>query len=114
MIIIAFSENTSKFLPRILCRHYRHCAPITCEKKDLIMYQFIKPNHIAAIHLKLRDIAVLQAHGWKFIYVSPNVSMQNFYPTFTYSCVGLCKHALGFHSIFIQTPYASYKHLTKK
>ena len=114
MIIIAFSENTSKILPRLLCRRFRHCAPIVCNKKDLTMYQFIKHNHIAAIHLTSRDIAILRTHGWKFIYVSPEDPIHTFYPKFTFSCVGLCKHALGIKSIFIQTPYALYKHLVQK
>ena len=114
MIIIAFSENTSKFLPRILCRRFRHCAPIICDNKDLIMYQFVRYNHIAVIHLHARDIEILRSHGWKFIYISPDTPIDKFYPTFTYSCVGLCKHALGIRSIFIQTPYALYRYLTQK
>jgi len=114
MIIIAFSENTSKILPRIFCRRFRHCAPIICNQNDLIMYQFVKHNHIAAIHLHPRDITILRAHGWKFIYISPDKSIHKFYPEFTYSCVGLSKHALGIRSVFIQTPYALYKYLEKQ
>ena len=113
MIIIAFSENTSKILPRILCHHFRHCAPIICNKNDLVMYQFIRRNNIAKIHLRPRDIAILRAHGWKFIYTSPYTqTCQGFTPP--YSCVDLSKRALGIKSIFIQTPYALYKYLVKK
>ena len=114
MIIIAFSENTSKLLPRILCRNLRHCAPVICNKKDLIMYQFINKNHIAKIHINARDIAILRAHGWRFVYISPSTSTYDFDFMHAYSCVDLSKRALGIHSIFIQTPYALYKYLLKK
>lgn len=113
MIIIAFSENTSKILPRILCRHYRHCAPIVCNDKDLIMYQFIKRNRITKIHLHPRDIVILRQHGWAFIYISPVTNVNLDYVS-AYSCVDLSKRALKLKSMFIQTPYALYKHLTHK
>jgi hypothetical protein len=113
MIIIAFSENTSKILPRILCRRFRHCAPIVYNGSDLTMYQFTKRNHIVEIHLHPRDIIILRAHGWTFIYISPettNIS-NNLH---AYSCVDLTKQALNIKSVFIQTPYALYKYLVHK
>ncbi len=113
MIIIAFAENTSKILPRILCRHYRHCAPIICSGKDLIMYQFIRRNHITKIHLCPRDITILRLYGWKFVYISPPTPI-NLDCVSAYSCVDLCKHTLKIKSIFIQTPYALYKYLIHK
>ena len=113
MIIIAFSEKTSKILPRVLCRRFRHCAPIICDKNDLIMYQFTHVNHIEQIHIKPRDIAILRAHGWKFIYISPNTKRAVDFDR-AYSCVDLSKRAVGIHSIFIQTPYGLYKYLVKK
>ena len=114
MIIIAFSENTSKILPRILCRKLHHCAPIICNKTNLIMYQFVSLHHIEKIYLQPRDIKILCAHGWKFIYMSPNKSIYHFDYTSAYSCVDLSKRAIGIHSVFIQTPFALYKHLTRK
>lgn len=113
-MIIAFSETTSKILPRILCRRFRHCAPIICNKNDLIMYQFIKRHQITEIHLHARDIRILQAHGWKFIYMSPDITIHDLHCENAYSCVDLSKRALGIHSIFIQTPFALYKYLTPK
>ena len=114
MIIIAFSKNTSKILPHILCRKFRHCAPIICNKKDLIMYQFIKHNHIEHIHLHTRDIAILRAHGWQFIYTTADTPPNNQCFKHAYSCVDLSKRAINLHSVFIQTPYALYKYLVKK
>lgn len=113
MIIIAFSENTSKILPRIFCRRFRHCAPIVCNKNNLTMYQFTHHNTIEQIHLHPRDIALLRTHGWKFIYISPNTKT-NYDFTHAYSCVDLSKHAIGIHSMFIQTPDSLYKYLTQK
>ena len=113
MIIIAFSENTSKILPRMLCRRFRHCAPIICDKNNLIMYQFINPKNIVKIKLRQRDIALLRAHGWQFIYISPNKNV-NIDCIHAYSCVDLSKQVAGIHSIFIQTPYGLYKHLLTK
>ncbi len=113
MIIIAFSKHTSKILPRILCRRFRHCAPIICDKDNLIMYQFINRHHIEQIRLNQRDIAILRAHGWKFVYISPNIKT-NYDFTYAYSCVDLSKHAIGIRSVFIQTPDSLYKYLTQK
>lgn len=115
MIIIAFSENTSRILPRIFCRRFRHCAPIICNPDSLVMYQFVKHNHIAQVRLNPRDISILRAHGWVFIYVSPNNTQINTLHAYNaYSCVDLSKRALGIQSMFIQTPYALYKYLVKK
>lgn len=114
MMIIAFSKNTSKILPHMLCRHFRHCAPIICNGHDLIMYQFIKHNHIEQIHIKSRDIAILHAHGWEFIYISPGGPVNKCNLSHVYSCVDLSKRIIGLKSIFIQTPYMLYKHINKK
>ena len=112
MVIIAFSEKTSKILPRILCRHLRHCAPIITNKDDLVMYQFITRHNVEKIHLRTRDISLLRAHGWQFIYVP--ISAFNINCIDAYSCVDLSKRVLNIHSVFIQTPYSLYKYLTRK
>jgi len=114
MVIIAFSEKTSKILPRILCRHFRHCAPILCNGNDLVMYQFIRHNHIEQIHIKPRDIEILRKHGWDFIYISPGTTIHNLNLSHIYSCVDLSKRAIGFKNRFIQRPDALYKYITRK
>ena len=70
MIIIAFSDKTSKFLPRVLCRGLKHTAPIGVHQDKLIMYQFISKNTIKQICLNMRDLQILQQHGWRFIYLT--------------------------------------------
>ena len=110
MIIIAFSNKTSKILPKIFCRHFRHCAPIVCTGGKLVMYQFTNIRNISEIYLNNRDISILHAYGWRFVYIP--VDIQNdFDPMRAYSCVDLSKRALGIHNICIQTPTALYEHI---
>lgn len=113
MIIIAFSNKTSKILPRLFCRRFRHCAPIFRLGNKLVMYQFTRANNITKIELQNRDIALLRAHGWRFIYIPTDVPC-DFDPNHAYSCVDLSKQAIGIHNIFIQTPYALYKYIAPK
>lgn len=110
MIIIAFSGKTSKLLPQIFCSHFRHCAPIVPHGNKLIMYQFTTRNNIATIELKNRDIAILRAHGWQFVYIPTDIQ-HDFNPERAYSCVDLSKRAIGINNLFIQTPYALYKYI---
>jgi hypothetical protein len=113
MIIIAFSEHTSKILPRILCREFRHCAPIVRLGNHLVMYQFTNAHKITKIELQNRDIAILRAHGWRFIYLPGDVK-NDFPARRAYSCVDLSKQAIGINNIFIQTPNALYKYIAPK
>jgi len=113
MIIIAFSNKTSKILPRIFCRKFRHCAPIFRDGKKLVMYQFTHIHNINKIELNNRDITILRAHSWRFIYIPIDVPRE-FAPMRAYSCVDLSKRAIGIRNRFIQTPYALYKHIAPK
>ncbi|MDW2995787.1 MAG: hypothetical protein R8M71_02385 [Alphaproteobacteria bacterium] len=110
MIIIAFSDRTSKILPRILCHGMKHVAPIGVYQDKLIMYQFIKPGKINQIRLSMRDLQILQRHGWRFIYLTGDLAY-NFNNTNAKTCVQLSKHAIGIKNIYIQTPNSLYKHL---
>ena len=70
MIIIAFSDKTSKILPKILCGKIKHCAPISVHNNTLVMHQFISHNNIVKIKLNMRDIRILQRYGWRFVYLT--------------------------------------------
>ena len=113
MVIIAFSNKTSKILPRIFCRCFRHCAPIVRDGSKLVMYQFTSMHNISKIELQNRDIAILRAHGWRFIYLPGDVK-NDFPARRAYSCVDLSKQAIGINNIFIQTPNALYKYIAPK
>lgn len=108
MIIIAFSEKTSKILPRIVCRKFKHVAPIICKGEYLVMLQFVRPGVIEKIKLNNRDLSVLARFGWVFVYLP--IELPNDFSTCNiWSCVGLAKRATAIHAPIIQTPDALYK-----
>ena len=113
MIIIAFSDKTSKFLPRVLCRGLKHTAPIGVHQDKLIMYQFISKNTIKQICLNMRDLQILQQHGWRFIYLTGNLPY-DFCNKKVHTCVQLSKAAIGIKNLRIQTPNSLYKYLLSK
>ena len=110
MIIIAFSDKTSKILPRLICHNFKHVAPIAVHNDKLIMYQFIRRNICVKVHLRMKDIKILNKNGWKFIYLTgdipPDFNMKN-----VRTCVELTKRAIGLNKWHIQTPNALYKYL---
>lgn len=110
MIILAFSNKTSKVLPRILCRKMKHVALIDATENQMTMYQFIRAGKIAKIQINMRDIKILGMHGWKFIYMRGNIP-HDFNPHGAITCVQVAKHAIGMRRWNIQTPYALYKTL---
>lgn len=114
MIIIAFAPHTSKIIPRIFCRRFRHCAPIApagTHGKKFTMYQFVGRRNIAQIQIELRDIQLLRAHGWEFVYL-PRDLPHDFNHARAMTCVGLSKQSAGIHAPWIQTPNALRKYLT--
>ncbi len=77
MVIIAFAPKSSKVLPNIFCKHFKHCAVLVREHNGFVLYQFVSRNKLETIHIKLRDITILGEHGWRFVYV-PCSLPQNF------------------------------------
>ena len=49
MIIIAFSDKTSKILPRFFCKKFLHVAPILINNDNVCMYQFVSKNNIRKV-----------------------------------------------------------------
>lgn len=110
MIIIAFSDKTSKLLPRIFCKKIKHVAPIIVKDKDMFLYQFISKNRYDKIPLQMRDLKVLGANGWKFIYL-PISAVNGFEKIHAITCVQFTKNAIGIKNRYIQTPNGLYEHL---
>ncbi len=114
MVIIAFSTKTSKIMPRILCRHFCHCAPIVpCMRgtgRPYVMHQFVRRGCVAQISLGMRDMNLLRRGGWAFVYVDvpapKNIRMAN-------TCVGFCRNAIGMRHGGIFTPDDLYRHLVR-
>lgn len=116
-MIIAFSPNTSRIIPRIFCRKIRHCAPIIyIAPNRYIMYQFVRHGHIAQIYLNTRAIKLLGIHGWRFISI-PGMPPYDFMRRARIccrSCVELCKLAIDMHAPCVITPLCMYKRLVLK
>ena len=110
MIIIAFSNKTSKILPRIFCGELKHVAPIVVQKDKIILYQFVKPGTIVPLPILARDINILMSYGWRFIWLS-DVMAQPIKVNKIYTCVQLAKHIIAMKNPWIQTPNALYKQL---
>lgn len=110
MLIIAFSTKTSKILPRIFCGDLKHVAPIVGCGDKMTLYQFVRHGQIVKIPILARDIKILAAHGWRFVYL-PRTLPQNIDERHICTCVHLTKRLIGMHNIFIQTPNALYRKL---
>ena len=111
MIILAFSNKTSKKIPQIVCRKYKHVAPIIPNDNKLIMYQFVKSGHVEKIQIHARDLKILQTHGWDFVYLDGCCLPHDFDAKAALTCVQMTKQIIKMRNIFIQTPFALYKKL---
>ena len=111
MVIIGFAQKSSKFLPNIFCKKFKHCAVIVRNGAEFIIYQFVSRGHIEKIRLRPRDIKMLQQYGWCFVYV-PCALPRNF-PRKNWTCVNMAKDALKMRTLFIQTPDALYRALSE-
>lgn len=111
-MIIGFSNNTSRLIPKILCVPPRHCAPIVqIDRNHYIMFQFVRRGQITQIALRRKELKLLESYGWQFIHINTScISPMNFAPT-AKSCVHLCKLSLNMHCPFVLTPKGLYKKL---
>ena len=110
MIIIGFSNKTSRFIPRIFCKKLKHVAPIIKDGTDFIMLQFTRYSYVTQIPIKKRNIDILMAHGWVFVYLAdirPQVCKN------AWTCVQFTKRIIGLKKWWIQTPDELYKELKK-
>jgi hypothetical protein len=111
MVIIAFAPKSSKFLPNIFCKKFKHCAVIVRNGKNFILYQFVSHGHVEKIRLRPQDIKILQQYGWCFVYIPCDLP-QNF-PHKNWTCVNMAKCATKMRAPFIQTPDALYRALSE-
>lgn len=106
MVIIAFSPKSSKILPNIVCKNFKHCAVLIRNNDGFLLYQFMSRKHLYIIQIKARDIKILTKHGWRFVYVP--CALPCIFPIKTMTCVNLAKYAIGLHAPFVQTPDSLY------
>ena len=107
MVIIAFAPKSSKVLPNLFCKRFKHCAVIVKDKNRFLLYQFISRNHIDIIPIKSRDIRILSTYGWRFVYVPCN--LPHVFPVKKWTCVNLSKYAIGLHAPLVLTPDGLYQ-----
>lgn len=115
-MIIVFSENTSKILPKIFCRKFRHCAVIF--RQDNNKYLMLNPSlrTLDIFILSKRDLNILKKNGWILIEINDNLENQKHHLCsikHSLSCVTTVKHIVGIRKPFILTPDQLYKQLTK-
>lgn len=113
MIIVGFTHKTSKIPPRIFCRRFRHCAPVVIEQGGkMVLYQFVGRNNIVPIHITMRDLRLLRAHGWNFICM-PHTASHNFAIKHVRTCVELTCRIIGMRGWRPVTPDGLYRKLKK-
>ncbi|HNY25620.1 MAG TPA: hypothetical protein PKJ33_03715 [Alphaproteobacteria bacterium] len=118
-MIIGFSEKTSKIIPKIFCKKFRHCAVLIQQKttgkeqKYLLLNPSIRKIDIFL--LKSRDLKILENNDWVFIQVKhkqENISTLC-HIKYSLTCVGFTKQALGIKNPWILTPDQLYKYFKK-
>ena len=114
MLYIAFSSRSHKLYAQILCRKYRHCAPVLMTDNKCIIYQFIKRGQIAQISIRPDDINILKHYGWKFVKYDTKFAPTIALKTKPWTCVQFTKQSIGIRKITIQTPDALLRYLNRK
>ena len=117
-MLIGFTHKTSKILPRLFCRRFRHCAVVIRNKEKgirnkYVMYQAGK-GPIELIHLNKRDLKILEQHGWIFVEIKRNLIPFSLFLFPYLTCVGFAKRALGIRNPFIWTPDQLYRKIGKR
>ena len=113
MIYIGFSTISHKTSAKILCKKYRHCAPVLIHNNKCVLYQFVAYKKIVPIHIRPRDLNKLELFGWKFIKYSGKFAPGHALKSKSITCVQFTKHALHIKNIAIQTPDTLLRYLTK-
>lgn len=111
MTYIGFSTRSHKILPRIFCRHFKHCAPIIFYKNKYILFQFSNMYKINPIILCARDLKILERYGWKFIVYKQQIDLNAAMQTKSLTCVQFTKKFCKIKNIKIQTPDALLKYI---
>lgn len=110
MLIVGFSDKTSKKFVRLVCGHFKHCVVIVPHANKIVLHQFVKKDKVVHIPITNRSITQLKQNGWIFIYMDIKPFQFN---TSAWTCVSYVKHAIGLKKFWIQTPNALYKYLKK-
>ncbi|MBR5904139.1 MAG: hypothetical protein IKZ49_01235 [Alphaproteobacteria bacterium] len=113
MLYIGFSTKTHKILPHIVCKHFRHCAPVKINNNNCVLYQFVRMNKIVKINLSMKDLNILKHYDWKFIKYVHKFDDSGALNSKSITCVQFTKKLCGIKNKNILTPDDLYKYLTK-
>lgn len=113
IIYIGFSTKTHKIFARIICKKFKHCAPVVITKNKCELYQFTNRKNINIIEMKKRDIKILQQHGWIFVKYDIKIAPKHALKIHAATCVQFTKKFCGIKKTTIQTPYDLLKHLQR-
>jgi len=114
MIYVGFSERTNKFWARVICKKYRHCAPVLIKNDKCMLFQFAAYKKISIINIRKADIDKLKHFGWVFIKCDNRCDIQTALKSKPLTCVQFTKRALHIKKVNIQTPDALLKYLKTK
>ncbi len=109
MVYIGFSTKTHKTSARILCKTFRHVAPVLIQNSKCVIYQFVNMNKVVMISIKITDLNILVHYGWKFIQYDCKFTPEHALKSKPITCVQFAKRACGIRNIKIQTPDALLK-----
>jgi hypothetical protein len=100
-MIIGFTTKTSKLIPRLFCKRFRHCVVIfepqdTNIKNRYLLVQIARDG-IKIISIGTPELQKLESAGWVFIDVkiSKRQRCRSINPPGLLSCVGFAKRALS-------------------
>ena len=108
---IGFSVKTHKLHARILCRKYKHCAPVIITANQTVIYQFVNTGKIIPIKLRKNDLNRLTNYGWIFIKCNHTPICDDICNIHALTCVQFTKRVYSIKKIFIQTPDALLRYL---
>jgi hypothetical protein len=117
-IIIAFAPKTTKLLPRLLCRKYRHCCvifPVAAQRRTLVQ---IGADGVRLFPVNARALRRMEQAGWVMARVekpkgrAPGLHAPGL-PSFL-TCVGFAKKAAGIRNPMVWTPGQLYRIIAKR
>ena len=111
MIYIGFSTRTHKLYARILCKKFKHCAPVVIHNNKCYLYQFVKRKNIVKIPLTQRDLLILEHYGWKFIKYNAKNAPRNAENIPAITCVQFTKRFCHISKKRILTPDDLFRYL---
>ena len=111
VMYIGFSTKTHKLHAKLICRKYKHCAPVIVVGKRAVIYQFVNAKKIVPVNVRKQDLKKLKNFGWVFIQYKSKTHCKDIVHIRALTCVQFTKRFFHIKKILIQTPDALFKYL---